>query len=413
MKIVFAIEYFFPFDKGGSEWSTYYLAKGLVKKGHNVTIVTPNYGSKSAESINGINLIRFPFYKKTRVFDKIPGNFFYTNPFFILWTALFLILALKKEKPDIIHVQGKYSISPARIANIYLKRPILTTIRDYIPICNYGMCLMQKDKACSLIEYFAKDFRKYFKQYVFPKNISNYALNLLMSIWGRMSSKLLKIVSRDLKVIVLSKRQENIYLANGYKNLQVMYNSFEFPKKIKNLKKEKVISYAGRLTPGKGINLIMDFIPEFTKEYSVYKFYFAGEGFLKENLIKLSKKYKQINVLGNISHKELLHLFAKSKAVLAPSVWPEPFGRVVLEALAANTPILVGKRNGLAPLISSKKWGVAAKSSPEDTMVKLKTLISDNEKFIERINKDYSQIKKMFSSDVIDKHINLYNSLFK
>ena len=83
MKIVFVIEYFFPFDKGGSEWSTFYLAKGLVKSGHKVTILTPDYGSDRQQTIEGVQILRYPFYKKVKNFETIPSNFFFTNPFFV------------------------------------------------------------------------------------------------------------------------------------------------------------------------------------------------------------------------------------------------------------------------------------------------------------------------------------------
>src|SRR3989344_5195984 len=102
MKIAFVIEYFFPFDKGGSQWSTYYLAKDLVGKGHDVTILTPNFGSKKLEIVEGIKIIRYPFYKNTNKFDSIPGHFFFTNPLFIMWSAFFLFWCLRRENSQII-----------------------------------------------------------------------------------------------------------------------------------------------------------------------------------------------------------------------------------------------------------------------------------------------------------------------
>ena len=65
MNVLLLSEYFKPYDFGGSEWSTYYLAKGLSKKNFKLTILTPNYGrAHSNENVYNFEVIRFPFYKK-------------------------------------------------------------------------------------------------------------------------------------------------------------------------------------------------------------------------------------------------------------------------------------------------------------------------------------------------------------
>ncbi len=410
MKIAFIIEYFFPFNKGGSEWSTYYLARDLVEKGHEVTIITPNYGSQSLEIIDGIKIIRIPFYKKVKIFNSPPGNFFFTNPLFIIWSALFYFLYIWREKVQIIHVHGKYSIPPVRLANIALRKPILSTIRDYIPICNYGICLQEGNKSCDLAAYFKKDFNSYYSKYVHSKNPAIYIANIIFSIWGRASSKFLKFCSVNLRIIVLSKIQKTIFSASGFNNLEVIYNSFEFPQKIKVPQKKNLIVYAGRLTPGKGVDLLIDAIPNISKLYPSYQFIFAGEGFLKEKLIQASKKCRNIEILGNISHQNLLRLFSKAKIILAPSLWPEPFGRVALEALAGITPVIIGKRGGLAEEVDGK-WGLAIDPTPQNIISAVQKLITQNEIFIKRIAKDYPKISHKFGSEVTSKYVAIYKEL--
>lgn len=406
MKIVFIIEYFFPFDKGGSQWSTYYLAKDLVKNGHKVTIITPNYGSKKTEILSGVEILRFPLYKKVRDFNSIPSNFFFTNPLFIIWSAFFLFFYIKKEKPQIIHIHGKYSIPPVWVANLFLDLPLITTIRDYLVICNYGICLMKKSKACSLIEYYTSDFKSYYDQYVLNKNVVSYIVNILMSIWGRISTKLLKSFSKGLRIIVLSAIQKEIFLENGFKKVDAIYNSFEFPNKTAS-KKENIITYAGRLTPGKGVNLILDIIPDLLKLHPAYTLIFAGDGFLRKKLVTFSKKYKQIKILGNITHEELLRLMAKSKIVLAPSIWPEPFGRIALEAIANNTPVVIGRRSGLA-LEIVPRFGVACAPNSQSLLSSINKIISKNDQYRKQIRKDYSKIKKKFGVEVTEKYLQVY-----
>ena len=110
MKVAFVIEYFLPFSAGGAEWSTFYIAKLLKEKNVKVVILTPNFGAPKEEILDGIKILRYPFYKRLTSTSTFPGNFAFTNPLWIFWSTLFLFFKLRKENPDIIHVQGKYSV---------------------------------------------------------------------------------------------------------------------------------------------------------------------------------------------------------------------------------------------------------------------------------------------------------------
>jgi glycosyltransferase involved in cell wall biosynthesis len=57
-----------------------------------------------------------------------------------------------------------------------------------------------------------------------------------------------------------------------------------------------------------------------------------------------------VTILGELSEADRDRLVAGSRASLVPSAWPEPFGRVVIEALAGGTPVLA-RRAGAIPEI--------------------------------------------------------------
>jgi glycosyltransferase involved in cell wall biosynthesis len=58
----------------------------------------------------------------------------------------------------------------------------------------------------------------------------------------------------------------------------------------------------------------------------------------------------EIVYLGEVRHDEKLRLLAGARALLNPIQWDEPFGLVMLEALACSTPVLAFAR-GAAPEI--------------------------------------------------------------
>lgn len=64
-----------------------------------------------------------------------------------------------------------------------------------------------------------------------------------------------------------------------------------------------------------------------------------------------------IEYLGEVSHEEKVALLAGAKAVLFPIRWPEPFGMVMLEALACGTPVLAFPEGAAPEVIHDGETG--------------------------------------------------------
>lgn len=410
MKVAFLIEYFPPYATGGSEWSTFYLARQLSKEKTEVVVITPNYGEKKLQDKVNFKIIKFPFYKKIKS-THLPGNFFFTNPLWIIWTAISFFYFVKSEKADVIHVHGKYSLPSARLANLFLRKPILVTLRDYQPICNYGFCLYHKNKSCTLTEYFGSDFRTYYRDYVQDKNLINYSLNLLFAIWGRLAKNILAQAAKNIKIVVLSKYQQNVYLANGFKNITVIGNSIVPAKTPKVTKKDQVV-YVGRLTPGKGVNLLISIIPDLCKKYPQYKFLLIGRGFLKEKLKAIAIIFQNVKLLDQLDHEQVLKTLEESKLAIIPSVWPEPFGRAVAESLMCNTPVVVTNRGALPELVN-KRWGVVTQASPQALLLAVKNGLTNHHKYETNIYVDRKQLLETFVTSIPKKYSKLYEEVSK
>lgn len=415
MKVAFVIEYFPPFAPGGGEWSTFYLAKNLVKSKTNVVVITPNLGAKNEEIISGVKIRRFPFYLKLENKCNLPGNFSYTNPLWLVWSTFFYFKYLKEEKPDIIHVQGKYSIPPIIIANILLKKPIVATIRDYIVVCNYGMCLISKDIACSLKEYFFDDFKKYYKLYISPNNYFTFFKNIIFAIWGRISKNYLKFFLNRVDYITsMSYKEKEILEKNGIrKPIIVIHNSFEFPALGKNIIFKKTILFVGRLTPGKGVDLFLKVTHKLREKIPGYKFIFIGKGFLENKIKNVAKNDNNIILIGQIPHEEVSDFYKNASLVVVPSIWPEPLARVAIESLSFGTPVVVTNSGGLPEVIKDGIYGFVSKKNPMDLSEKITQAIKKNLVLRKNIHRDFNMIKKSFSTNIVLAHIKLYKKLLK
>ena len=66
---------------------------------------------------------------------------------------------------------------------------------------------------------------------------------------------------------------------------------------------------------------------------------------------------KQINYLGEVSDKERIKLLENAKALLFPVNWKEPFGLVMIEAMACGTPVVAYGNGSVREVVEDKKTG--------------------------------------------------------
>ena len=59
----------------------------------------------------------------------------------------------------------------------------------------------------------------------------------------------------------------------------------------------------------------------------------------------------QIEYLGEVDHKKKCALLSEAHALLMPIAWEEPFGLVIIEALASGTPIVAMRRGSIPELL--------------------------------------------------------------
>ena len=404
-----ATEYFWPHDLGGSEWSTYYLARQLINEGHEVIIITPNYGSKNREVWRKISIFRFPFYQKIKGGTAI-SPFWHTNILWIILSTFYLIKICKAEKIDALHIQGKYYSPAGYITKLILRIPAILTVRDYQLICNYGFCIWNNKKSCNLKEYFTQDLKQYLENYVPNKTMFSLISNLAFALRARIIRNIFKYFALKMtRIICISKAQTKIYKGNGFKKVNVIYNSMEFNLR-KKTKVENKIVFAGRLTPGKGINLLMQSMPEVLQKFPKLQIQIIGEGILKKSLEKLAKKNPNVKLEGQISHTKLLNTFSKYLVTVMPSIWPEPFGRIALESISQGTPVVVTRNGGLSEIVDHGKTGYVCPQTTSALAMSIIMAIKNNKELRNNIRSGAGLLKKKFHQSPAQKYIKIYEN---
>jgi glycosyltransferase involved in cell wall biosynthesis len=156
----------------------------------------------------------------------------------------------------------------------------------------------------------------------------------------------------------------------GDESLPVVYNGVDLKEIVFNARPEDFFLIAGRMTPGKGIaeairiakkageKLLI--VGDVTRHLS-----WSEEYFLRE--VKPHIDGKRVRYIERLAYQDLVRLMGKAKGFLFPLQWDEPFGMVVIEAMAAGTPVLAYRRGSMAELIKHGETGFLPQD--EDEMV--------------------------------------------
>ena len=244
-------------------------------------------------------------------------------------------------------------------------------------------------------------------------------------------SFIIKLVSRKTQVVlhahcewlaqldrrVLKRRMRNTdkiigaskYIANGitdkhpyYKNkIHVLYNGIDKSGKSAKAENNRInILYVGRLSPEKGIHVMIESLKEvLSQNPNVYATFVGGFGLIpyeymvgisddpeirslnifygdtveeikEKRYVQRGKGYEQyvrkqaepikdhVNFAGTISHGDLEKYYAYADIFAFPSVCHEAFGMPVVEAMAYELPVVASKSGGVNEIVVNGETGL-------------------------------------------------------
>ncbi len=250
------------------------------------------------ENNNTIKIIRFPWKSSNlyHFFEKFPlFNFLYIVPYFFFRSISFILK--KNFSFKNIHCHGFMAAFIGYFLNIKLKANlILSTHALYTDKQNFYLKIMSHTI-----------LRKFNKILCLSK-----------------SSKLqLESINPNLiqKIHIYRYWVDTNYFKNNSK-----LNSF------KNI----TVTFIGRLIEKKGIYLFLNIIDHFPN----INFQIVGNGPEESSVKKAEKKFKNLTYHGFIPNRQLNKIYNSSHFICFPSLYPEGFGRVMLESVSSGTPII-------------------------------------------------------------------------
>lgn len=144
------------------------------------------------------------------------------------------------------------------------------------------------------------------------------------------------------------------------------------------------IGMAGRINRWKGQKLFIDAANQILVDYPDVKFViagdtFSGEEYIKEELLEYVRKInrtEQILFLGLVNNMN--DFYGSIDIFVLPSIKPEPFGLVILEAMARKIPVIATKHGGPLEIIQDDENGFLVDyENSEELVSKMNELITD------------------------------------
>lgn len=325
MKILIATESFYPNIDGGAV-AQYNLAKELVKKGHEVHVIAPNFNFKNKiENKDGIIIhrtraIKLPFYMRGR---------YYFSPF----PYLKINSIIKEIKPDIVNICSPYSIgSSAYISARRNDLPVVGSIH-LLP-----QNLISPIRILNKFSFFEKIFWRYLV----------YFFNFVDATTIPTQTGAMIYKNHGLKAKITP-------ISNGIDtNIFKPENDGEYLRKRFNLPKENIVLYCGRITAEKNLDVLIKAIPYVIKEIKAHFLFVGSGGEYKKSLTKLTddlnvKKYTTFTDF--LDWKDYPNIFTIADLFVMPSE-AELQSIVTLEAVASGLPIVVVNKGALPELAS-------------------------------------------------------------
>ena len=268
-----------------------------------------------------------------------------------------------------------------------------------------GFIYHEKKIKSDLIEIHNRpNYIKYLTTFFKKKEIFLYFHNDPLSMTGSKSvDDRLYLINNLSKIIFNSKwSQDRFFLGINNNQLLKQKTSICYQSTSKtNIdfnKKQKLISFIGKLNSAKGYDLFGKAILNILNKYPDWNAIVIGD----EPREKLQFKHKNLDVRSFVDNKKILKILERVSISVICSRWEEPFGRTSLEAASRGSAVIISDRGGLKE--TSESAIVLKNLSDGEIFNEIENLILDNKKLKNSQKNNYKTFKfnHKFISKLID-----------
>jgi len=377
LKIVMFSETYIP-QVNGVATSIHLFRKYLEKRGHDVYIIAP-VSPENDDKVLLIDGITFPMEKQHKL--PIPDNRLINN----------LILEID---PDVIHSHAPFTLGIAAlrtqkkfgIPHVHTYHTLLVEYRHYIP------------KPFTPPRNAVEEFSAWFCNQV----------DHVVSPTAEIKAELQKYgVEKPITILPTGIDIESFEKSD----------KFSIREKHEIMPNDKILLFVGRLAKEKNLEFILEIFKELYKKFRKIKLIIVGDGPMRPKIEEYKNETqagKNIILTGYIKRNDLMEYYKQSDLFIFASV-TETQGLVVLESLAAGTPVVAVAKKGIKDVLMDGQGALLINEVDKTEFLKKVEELLTNEELLENLSilgKEY--VKNYWSMDIMaEKLEKLYFSLEK
>jgi len=311
---------------------------------------------------------------------------------------------IREINPDVIHLHNIRQYTASLLSAVKGYR-LVQTMHDYGAVCPIAWNIHRNLEACP-----TGIRASCFWQHQLKYNPLTYlALALAFLITRHRSRKIIKTFFAPSPLLVeylkKNKFENAIYIA-PFKN-EPQSPAFDTID-------PRHFLFAGNLGTHKGIDLLLDEFALASQKNPALTLTILGKG-ADEN--RLRKRVNELGLANQVYFAGWLEdpeaEYAKSAAVIFPSLWMEAFGLVITEAMNHSRPVIGSNRGSPPWIIDDKKTGLIFDPSKKGKLAEKILMLAGNMELIMQLGKNGEQKLRTFidNENVLRKIVGIYRAM--
>lgn len=382
MRVIVVNSFYYPEIYGGAEISVKLLAEELLRQGHDILVLSTGDEFKT-EYVNGVKVVRIKpvelAYREGQKKNPFKSLVYFMETVWNIRNYKMINKVIKEFKPDLVHTNGIYHLSPIvwKIAKKNKAR-VVHTIRDMSLICkelhlgcknnfhpcgrNRAGCISYREinkLTCRYVDCFtapSKFIFKEFAKYSFLKKVKKVVIpNAILT-------------SEQYDDLFWKCKKENILAANRVR-----------------------FAFLGTLDKKKGIDWLINSFEKIDKSKAELRIF--GKGPLADWVKNKAEENENIIFENFLEQDELHKRLNDVDVIICPSLWPEAFGRVVLDSYINAIPVIASDVGALPEIVKNSQTGFIVEAGNVEKMILAINKYVDNKELI--IEQGYNCVKEL------------------